>query len=193
MSGWNDSNEIVVAGTGQVYVAAVGTSLPTKAPDEKLNSAFFGLGYHTEDGTTFTVSPDITDFGAWQSRQPIRRDLKAQDLAVAFQLQQWNEQSVPLAFGGGKITEPESGKFRYDFPKDGDALDEQALILDVQDGETLMRFVLPKGNVAESVESQFQRSETAKLPITFKALAPEGGGSPGYVLFNDAAAFAAGS
>jgi hypothetical protein len=190
---WNDSNEIVVAGTGQVYVAPTGTALPTTGPDQKLNSAFVGLGYHTEDGTTFTVSPDITEFLAWQSRQPIRRDLKAQDLTVAFQLQQWNEENVPLAFGGGEITEVSAGIYRYSFPEEGDALDERALVLDVQDGERKMRFVLPKGNVTESVESQFQRSETAKLPITFKALAADDGGSPGYMLFNDAAAFAAGS
>lgn len=63
---------------------------------------------------------------------------------------------------------------------------------DVVDGTTVFRFVFPRGNVTEPVESKFARSETAKLTIGYKALTPAGGGSPGYFLTNDAG-FSAGS
>lgn len=189
---WNDASELVVGGSGEAYVAPVGTALPT-TPTANLNAAFVGLGYHTEDGATFTVSPDVTEFGAWQSRQPIRRELNGQDIQVAFALQQWNEETVVLAFGGGEISEPAEDVFRYDFLTDEDSLDERSLVLDVADGIRKMRFVFPRGNVTEAVESQFQRGATAQLPITFKVLEPTEGGAPGYVLFNDDAAFAAGS
>lgn len=188
---WNNSDEITVASNGQVYVAPVGTALPT-SPTGSLNAAFVGLGYASEDGVTLTVTPDIQEFMAWQSRQAVRRELTAQELQVAFQLLQWNEETVPLAFGGGDITAV-SGGYRYDFPTGSDALDERALIIDANDGDRRTRFVFPRGNVVESVESQFTRSAMSMLPITFKALEPSDGSGAGYVLFSDDDAFAPGS
>lgn len=188
---WNNPDELVVASSGQVYVAPVGTTLPT-TPGASLDSAFVGLGYCTEDGVTFTVTPDITEFAAWQSRQAVRRELSAQEIQVAFQLEQWNEETVPLAFGGGAITAV-SGGFRYDFPTDAAALDEKAMVIDAEDGDRLQRFVIPRGNVVEAVETQFVRSALAVLPITFKALEPTDGSAACYALFDDTTAFAAGS
>lgn len=189
---WNDSNELVVAGTGQIYVAPVGTALPT-TPTASLNAAFFGLGYTTEDGVTFTGTPTITDFNAWQSQQAVRRERVGQEIQAAFQLEQWNEQSVPLAFGGGSVTNPSGSIYRYVFPEAGAALDERAMVIDVQDGTRHIRFVIARGNVTDSVETQFRRTELAVLPITFKALQPTDGSDTCAVLFDDAAAFAAGS
>lgn len=188
---WNNSDEITVASGGQVYVAPVGTALPT-SPTANLNSAFVGLGFASEDGVTITVTPDITEFAAWQSRQSVRRELTAQELQASFSLLQWNEETVPLAFGGGSITAV-SGGYRYNFPSGSDSLDERAMIIDADDGDRRTRFVFPRGNVVESVESQFTRASMSMLPITFKALEPTDGAGAGYVLFSDDAAFAAGS
>lgn len=187
---WNDASEIVVAGSGQVYVAPVGTSLPT-TPTATPNAAFVGLGYHNEDGVSISVSPTIEEFSAWQSRQAIRREMTAQEITISFALQQWNENNVVLAFGGGAISTV-SGGYRYDFPEDDDSLAEKAIIVDCVDGATHHRFVFGRGTVTEAVESQFQRGATALLPITFKVLGPEDGGAPGYYL-TDSAAFATGS
>lgn len=188
---WNNPDDLIVAGDGQVFVAPVGTALPTSGPTAALNSAFKGLGYHTEDGASFSAEPDLFEVPAWQSRRPIRRDFQGQELTVSFTLLQWDEDTVPFAFGGGAIVDLGSGNYRYDFPEDTDSLDERALILDVADGDKKFRFVFPRGNVTEGVESQFQRGEAAGLPVTWSALDPSGG-SAGYVLMNSAA-FAAGS
>ena len=189
---WNDADELIVAGDGQVYVAAVGTALPTTGPTQALNAAFKGLGYHTEDGASISVDPDLFEVPAWQSRRAIRRDFQGQELTVSFTLLQWDEDTLPFAFGGGSIVDLGSGNYRYDFPEDSASLDERSLILDVVDGSKRFRFVFPRGNVTEGVESQFQRGAAAGLPISWKALAPTEGGSAGYVLMNSAA-FAAGS
>ena len=191
MPGWNDSDELTVASSGAAYVAPVGTALPA-TPTAALNSAFVGLGFISEDGATLTVDPDITEFKAWQSRQSIRRELNAQEIRAAFELQQWNEETVPLAFGGGAITEPSAGIYRYDFPEDGDALDERALILDAVDGSKHFRYVFPRGNVTENVETKFARNQLSQLPLTFKALEPVEGGAAAYFL-TDSPEFAAGS
>lgn len=188
---WNDSTELVVASNGQIYVAPVGTALPA-GPATTLNAAFVGLGLATEDGVKLSVSPTITEHKAWQSRHPVRRDLTGQEIQAAFQLEQWNESTVVLAFGGGAITTV-SGGYRYDFVASGAALDERAMVIDAQDGTRKVRYVFPRGNVTEAVETTFSSTSPALLPITFKVLEPADGSASGYILFDDAAAFAAGS
>jgi len=187
---WKASDEIVIAKAGEVYFAPVGTALPTK-PTGALNAAFVGAGYTTEDGVSVTITPDILEITSWQSAQPTRRDLTKQDIQATFTLQQFNEETLPLALGGGEISGSE-GEYRYDFLSEGDSLDERALVIDAIDGETHFRYVFERRNITEAVEIQYTRSGEAKLPITYKVLAPAGGGAPGYVL-TDSAAFAAGS
>lgn len=188
---WNNADEIVVAKGGQVSVAALGTALPTKIGDA-LNAAFVGLGFIDEDGATVSADPEIKEIAAWQARQPVRRELTAQEVQAQFKLLQWNENTVPFAFGGGVITQTSGGGYRYDFPEDESALDERSMVIDWRDGAEKHRLVLPRGNVTESVETQLQRSEASLLPITFKALEPVTGGAAAYYL-TDSAAFAAGS
>lgn len=189
--GWNDASETVVAGTGQVYVAAVGTALPTKT-DTALNAAFFGLGYHSEDGVSINKALEVVEFGAWQTKLKIRRERDTEDFAITFQLLQWNEISVPLAFGGGSIA-LSSGQYKYTPPAGSDALLEQSLICDVQDGSRTLRFIVPRGSVTDGVETSFQRKEMAGLSVTFKALEPSDGSAPWYFISNDTLAYAAGS
>lgn len=188
---WNDASEIVVAANGQVYVAPVGTTLPT-TPTGTLNTAFVGLGYCTDDGVSLKVSQEISEINSWQSRQAVRRDLQAQEIQASFGLQQWNEDTVPLAFGGGAITALGGGGYRYDFPEEGDGLDEYAMVIDAVDGSIHQRFVFARGNAVEAVETNFKRGEAAILPITFKALEPTTGGGAAYLL-TDSTAFVAGS
>lgn len=188
---WNDADELIVAASGQVYIAPVGTTLPTTA-DGTLNAAFNGLGFITEDGATITHTPEVQEFGAWQSRQPVRREKVKGDWAIAFALEQWNEVSIPLAFGGGTVVSDGGSGFRFDLPSDTDALPEYSIVIDAIDGSVEHRWVYERGNVTDAVETNYQASALALLPITFKVLAPSAGGSPGRYL-TTAAGFAAGS
>lgn len=187
---FKETDDIVVAKNGEVYFAPVGTKLPAK-PTEALNAAFVGAGYTTEDGVSITVTPDILEVTSWQSAQPTRRDLTKQDIQATFTLQQFNEETLPLALGGGEVT-GSAGEYRYDFLGEDEALDERSIVIDAIDGGTHFRYVFERGNITEAVEIKYSRSGEAQLPITFKVLAPVGGGAPGYVL-TDSAAFAPGS
>lgn len=191
MGGWNDPNDAVIGGTGQVYVAPVGTALPT-AWDGSLNAAFTGLGYHSEDGVSINQSVEIVRLGAWQSKKDIRRLRDAETFRITFNLLQWDENTVPLAFGGGSVTEPTSGKFKYTPAASSDALVERALICDVDDGTERLRFVIPRGSVVEAVESQFTRNAFGQLPIAFEDMEPDDG-TPGWHLLTNHSGFAAGS
>lgn len=188
---WNDASQLIVAGSGQVYKAPVGTALPATS-SASLNSAFEGLGYITTDGVAFSVEPEISEIEAWQERDPIRRNLMKQAKQFTFVLQQWNEENLPFAFGGGEIVDLGGGEYRYDFIENDASLDEYAIVVDLDDGSVNHRFAFHRGNVTDTVESNFTRDAEAGLPITFKILAPETGGAPGHY-FTNSPAFAAGS
>jgi hypothetical protein len=180
-----DANELVVASHGDVYFAPVGTALPTTVAGS-LNAAFRSVGLISEDGASISVAPEIQDFRAWQRRQAVRRELIDQAISVTFAMEQWNAETVKLAFGGGQVSEPTPGEFRYDFPDGDDPLDERAMVIDWQDGpSSRYRAVFPRGNVMEAVEFQLVRNALALLPITFGILAPEDTSSPGYLLADD--------
>lgn len=188
MAGAQDATELVVASHGDVYVAPVGTALPTTTTGA-VNAAFTKLGLISEDGAALSVSPEIQEYGAWQRRQPVRRELIRQAVSVTFTLLQWNADTVQFAFGGGAIVDVGGNAYRYDFPDGDDPLDERAMIIDWQDGPTSKyRAVWARGNVMEAVQTNLQRSSPAMLPITFGVLAPDtGSGSPGSLYVDDAA------
>ncbi len=193
MPGWNDPSETIVGGGGQVYVAAPGAALPTKTSDALAPAAWTGLGFHTEDGVSINQSIDIQEYMAWQSKSSIRREQNSREFQFAYSLLQWNESTLPLAMGGGAVTEPTVGQFKYAPPLDTAALEERSMIVDVDDGARRARFIIPRGTVTDTAEVGFKRGEMSPLAVTFKALTPLEGGLPWYVLFNDAAAFAPGS
>lgn len=180
----NDATELVVASSGSIHVAPVGTALPT-SESAALNAAFVDLGYATEDGVSLSVSPDIAEFMAWQSRQAVRRELTTQEITLSFSLEQWNANSIVLAFGGGEVTTPTAGHYRYDFPAEGDALDERTLVVDWEDGDRNFRIVVARGNVTDAVDTTVTRGQLAVLPIAFKALQPDDGSATAYILSDD--------
>jgi hypothetical protein len=158
------SDEVVVGSNGSVYVAPVGTALPTNIAGA-LNVAFKELGYVSEDGITFTNGQEIEDINAWQSFYPIRKVVTSKSTSVQFVLRQWNEDTVKLAFGGGTISRT-AGVTTYLPPEPG-TLDERAMIIEWEDGSETFRLVLPRGLVSGEVESNVVRSAAADLPISF--------------------------
>lgn len=191
MAGWNDGNETVVGGTGQLYVAPVGTALPA-SESASLNAAFEGLGYTSEDGVSINKALDVIRLGAWQTTKDVRRIRDNEAFRITANLLQWNESNVPLVFGGGTISEPTTGHYKYTPPAVTDAVVEKALILDVQDGTEIIRFVVPRGSVTDAVDSQFSRGQFSGLPLAFEDMEPNDG-SAGWYFFTNIADFAAGS
>lgn len=189
---WNDSSEIIVAGTGQVYTGAVGATAPTTAVSSLSAATWTGLGFHTEDGVSVNSAPDILEIRAWQSKYPVRTQRQTEDLRITFSLMQWNETNVPLAFGGGSVVSDGGSGYVYNPPTAADSMDYRALIVDVQDGSRHGRFYIPRGAAVEGVEAQFASSSEAPLPVTFQAQ-PLDESTPWKFFTDDAAAFAVGS
>lgn len=180
----NDADQIVVAGTGRVLVAAVGTTAPTGVSGAYA-AGWTEVGYTTEDGVTFSDSKDVEDRAAWQSLYPVRRLVTGRSSSVSFTLLEWSASTVPLAFGGGAVTEPSAGVFKYT-PPDPEDIDERALSVEWTDGTKIYRLVIPRGNVSEGVETNLTRTGAAELPITFSVLGSDAT-APWHMLTNDPA------
>ena len=179
----NSSAELVVAANGHVSVAPFGTALPTEEVST-LNSAFLDVGYVSETGVTFTNTPTVVDVLAWQSMNPIRKLVTARALTAACVLQQWNQETFAVAFGGGTWTMVSPGSYRYDPPVDGAALTEYSVVLDVIDGAKNLRWVIKRCSVTDAVTSNLLRTAAATLPVTFSARTPDGDVTPWYFLSN---------
>lgn len=188
---WNNASDTLIAGSGQVYVGATGSTLPT-TPTGSIDTAFAGLGYHTEEGVSLSFSVSIIGHRAWQTQDEIRRQVDTRELALSFQLLQWDEDTVPFAFGGGSISSV-SGGYKFTPPQPTDALAEKALICDLDDGSERTRIIIPRGTVTEGVDTSFTRTSMSALSVSFKALQPTDGSASWYFLSSDSTAYAAGS
>jgi hypothetical protein len=181
-----NADSITVAGNGTVRVAPVGSTQPT-TPTASPAAAWLDLGYTNEDGVTFTESKEIEDILAWQSFYPVRKIITGKEATLAFSLEEWDERSIPLAFGGGTVTSPSAGVWRYE-PPAPETIDLRAMMIDWQDGIKNYRLIVPRGLVTESVETNLTRTGAALLPITFSAI-PASTTDDAYILLTDAIAF----
>lgn len=179
--------EIVIAGTGTVYHAPELTALPSYLSDT-LDPAFLPVGFTTEDGAKFTDEKTTDGVRPWQSYYPVRVHVKERRATIEVTLMQWNEPNMILAYGGGGITEPVPGEYRYHPPTPED-LAIVALVIDFTDGDKHYRFVAGRSFVTSNTETTWAKTGPALLPITFEVLAPAEGGDP-WTIDSDDPAFA---
>lgn len=158
------SEEIVIAGTGTLWVAPAGTTLPTSYGDD-LDDLFVDLGFTTEDGATFRDSKTIRESKAWQSQYPVRRTITERSSEVQTVLKQFNRHTFMLAFGGGTIESDGGDGFIY-HPPAADEIDDRAVVLDINDGDVMFRIAMSSATVTSNTESKFTRTDDAGLPVT---------------------------
>ena len=180
-----DATELVVAGFGNVWVGPYGTALPTTPTANP--AGFNKVGLISEDGVDWSEEKTVQDFMAWQSRYPVRRSLTDVKLKITCALQQWNEDNLIAALGGGSVSSPSAGVYKYVPIADTEQLDDVSVVVDWNDGSENHRLVLPKANATEGVSIKLQRTELAVIPVAFEALGVSG--SDLYNYYTDSTAF----
>ncbi len=180
-----NSNQILVGLTGLVAVAPVGTSPPTTTSGA-LNGAFKELGYLSEDGFTFTESKDIADINVWQSFYPARKLITGRNVQVEFVMKEWFDDSLSFALGGATVTSAHPNHTVT--PPLPANVDYRSLVIEWVDGTRYYRLYFPKGLAVAEISSQFTRSDSAGIPITFAGVDP-GTGTNIYTLFTNDVAF----
>lgn len=180
-----NASELVVGANGSVHVAPLGTPVPTD-PTTAYDAAFKDLGFNTEAGVKLRDAKTMQEIKGWQSFYTIRRIITARDLLITFSLMQWNEDTVPLAFGGGTITATGGGVHKYT-PPAPQTIDERMLGVDWVDGTKHYRLLVFRGMVTDAVETELTRQKESDLPIAF-GLTADGVTDP-WLLYTDDPAF----
>lgn len=181
-----NASEITVAANGTIFVANIsGTSVTYPTTVRGTLAALFNeMGYATEDGVTFTSTPNVEDIPAWQSADPVRRVVTSRENTVASSLMQWNADTFPVVFGGGSWAN-DGTTYTFYPPGNEAALADFAVIIDAEDGAAKQRWIVPKANVTEAVETNLVRGGAAVLPVTFGAVTLSGQSGPWRFLGDD--------
>lgn len=163
-----DVDEVRYAPTGAVYFAAVGSTAPTDA-STALSSAWYNVGYTTEDGVTITPSVDLGDVRAWQTASRLKRTVNSVDIDVAFTMEQINRVVLSTYFFGGVTTNGAGGTSTMDLPSNFNVANlTYALVIDWTDDDgDLNRFYFPRGVVGERDALQLMRTDVVKAGVTY--------------------------
>lgn len=181
-----NANEIVIGGTGSIKVAPVGTAAPTDIATAWA-AGWLDLGFASEDGVTFSDSKNVEQKMVWQQFYAARWYVTGREATASFVLEQWNETTVPLAFGGGSITTTAGPPIHYKYePPAAGTIDERALGVEWVDGTKIYRLIVPRVLVTEAVETKVSKADSAQLPITCGIMGTDGT-FPWYMRTNDPA------
>jgi hypothetical protein len=162
-----EPQNVVVAGTGAVWVAPEGTALPADltapiAPWED-------VGYVGEDGCSFTFSRDQEEINAWQAADPVRVLITTEPKTIEFELLEFDREALLLAFRGGSFAGV-APPYTYT-PPDAGATDVRAMLIDGIDGALTFRFGFPRVQLQGDLEFALLRTDAVRLAMEFGVLA----------------------
>lgn len=161
-----DPNEIIVAPTGSIFLAPVGTAPPTDTTTA-WPVAWKDLGYLSEDAVTGAFDSTATDIMAWQADAPVYSDVSLSQ-TLQFQMMQWNQDTLTFAFGGG-TWDATGATASYAAPAKS-AYTPQALGIEIVKGATKFRFGYGRVIITELGDINFKGDEAALLDVTVKVL-----------------------
>jgi hypothetical protein len=169
--------------TGAIKHAPVGTTLPTLASIAKagvtLDEAFTGNEYVSEDGLTLSPSMSTTNIKDW-SGAVVRKLLKEFDGTIAWTMISTNAESLGVAFGNENIQTEEATNLHGNqvaAALGAELPEEQSWVFLMKDGDARIVIVVPKGQVTEVGEINFQSNTAVGWPVTLSSYPDESGKS----------------
>lgn len=165
-----------VSGTGGVTTAPRGTTLPTNASDP-LGKGFIKLGYISEDGVTRSTDRDTEKIKAW-GNYVVKTLIK--DNSVVYKLtflESSNADLLKSIYGEDNvvITPPEKGVHngRVSIKHSAALPDPAVFTLEMKDGKTAMREVIPNGQLTVTGDVVFVHSDVIRYEVEIDALNDE--------------------
>jgi hypothetical protein len=170
MTGIN-SGEVRVAGSGAMWKAPLGTTLPTDSTTA-WGAAFVNLGYAT-DGFKVTQNLKTQGISAWQTIEQVRLIATELIRSISFESIQSNTATVGLAWGGATITPTTGGAYSMSVP--GGQLTDFILGIDWNDGTTTQRLIVQHASLLALPTITYTRTDAVKYPLDVQALKPADG------------------
>ena len=174
----NDSDNIVVGATGQVYLAPVATAMPSDVTTV-LPGTWKDVGYINDDGVTMAVDENIQAWTAWQSRTPVRRDRDTIDLTFNFKMMEFKRDNFALAMGGGTFTllgSSPAQTLKYTPPAPGGRLPQYACVIQFDDGPVRFRLCIPVVERVDVGDIPINKANPINLDVTLGVIDDDGTG-----------------
>lgn len=169
-----NSEETVVIGGGNVFLAPVGTAMPADLgiPGVGWNN----IGYISEDGPSPSgFQRDKTSLFAWNTSNPLRTSYAPSEPTITFTLLQFDQFTLQEYFGGGTFTASAgAAPNEFEGPANGTA-QEHAMVIDWVDGLRAYRWQVPKCAIAASGDMTLTREQFLQMPVAASILAPSSG------------------
>lgn len=157
-----DSTKVRVAVTGEVMVGLTTATPPTGTGGA--TTGFEALGFVSEDGVTETRDRSTNDIKAWQNAATVRSVVTEATLTYQMVLIETNKATVEL-FYGTDVDDAE-GSFNIVPASTGG---RKSFIIDVVDGEELIRTYVPSGEVTEVGDRVYASGEPIGYEVTITA------------------------
>ena len=173
------------ATTGAILSAPKGTALPTTAI-ATLNIAFTDSGYVNEDGVTLTPERSTKTIKDW-SGAAIRSILEEFNGTLSWAHLELNEESLKNAFGDDYVTATAAGVSNgaqlaveigaHEMPR-------KSWAFRMKDGLVRILIVVPDGQITETGEVSFTKSDAITLPVVLSCY-PDASGNSIYIYTDD--------
>lgn len=161
--------------TGAVYVAPLGTTLPTDATTA-LDAAFKGLGYVSEDGLVNSVETDTENVNAWGGDLVLVGQTTFSE-TFTVNLIETNADTLGVYYGEDNVTEDVDGNITV--VQNSAQLDPVAVVFEiVLTGGRIKRIVVPNAQISDrSGEITYVDGEPIAYPAVFTAYPDSEGNS----------------
>lgn len=155
--------------TGAVFVAPIGTTLPTD-PETNLNDneAFVCLGYVSEDGLENANDLDVSEIKAWGG-SIVYRSLNGLNDTFALKLiESENEDVLKVVYGDDNVSEDASGNINVNIVAEDPQ--EKVWVFDMSlRGGRAKRIIIPDGAITARDAITYNDSDAIAYGITVSA------------------------
>ena len=158
---------------GAIYVAPVGTTLPTDT-STALNAAFKALGYASEDGLTNSYSPETDSIKAWGGDVVLSLMTGREDKFSFTLIESISDEVLKLVYGSTNVTGSLAAGLSVSAnTKD---LEDHAFVVEmVLRGNVAKRIVIPIAKVTEIGEVTYSDGDAVGYAVTITASADASG------------------
>lgn len=173
------------ATTGAILSAALGATLPATAVDT-LDVEFVDSGYINEDGLTLTPERSTANIKDW-SGTIVRTILEEFNGTLSWGHLEVNEEALKVAFGDANVTVTAASASHgkqisvaigaYEMPR-------KSWVFRMKDGDNRIMVLVPDGQITETGETTFTKSNAISLPVVLSCY-PDADGNSIYIYTDD--------
>jgi hypothetical protein len=159
MAGKN-TEEVYLGVDGIVATGAFGVAAAPTDATTALGATWTDLGYVSDQGVDETLNQSTTPLRAWQKNKVVRTVVEDGDVQYHFVLLQTSAETVAFYYGGTVATD---GSIVIDQSAERPTL---AFVLDVIDGDNVIRAYGPEAQVTEVGNQVYRNGEPVGYEVT---------------------------